>query len=140
MHNRISYRERKRLAIFLRAIRISRGYGKQQLAEKAGYESAQMVSGIENCTKAPSHVKIRDLANALDVSIEQLKGYGKIQVGNTGWPVLTEEERIGLYLFAPILRVLSDEDRTKLLDYALLLCRNKEPEWRQTEYQKKKRE
>ena len=141
-NNRGGWLDRKRLALFVRTIRRSRGLTKAELAEKAGYESASMITAIESASRSPENEKFKDLANALDVSIEQLRGYGKIEISEKGWPKLSESEKIALYLVAPILKELNDEETRHLMDTGLLLCKAKgrTPAWRQTEYQAKKAE
>lgn len=130
---------RIRLAMHVRAIRESKGMTKQQLAERSGYDPG-MITAIESATRDPDSGKIKELANALDVSIEQLRGYGKIELTEKGWPKLSESEKTALYLIAPILKVLNEEDRWRLIDAGLILCKSegKVPAWKQTEFQKNK--
>ena len=131
--------DRKRMAIACRAIRESKGLSREELARMAGYETADMITAIENANRAPAYEKIKDLANALDVSIEQLKAYGKLEVSDKGWPKLSESDKIALYVFGPILKSFDHEETQELLKAALRICRNsgKKPAWKQTGYQKK---
>lgn len=128
--------ERKRLALSVSTIRKSRGMSRNELAEKAGYKSASAISSIENGSDSPSYEKVKDIANALEVSIAQLKLRGKIETDESGWPKFNESERIALYLFAPILKSLDEEDIRALLHTAVRFC-EKDPAWKQTDYQKK---
>ena len=125
---------RKRLALFIRTIRRSRNMSKVQLAEKAGYD-VSMITAIENASKYPEDSKIKDLANALDISIDQLMGYGRIELTEKGWPSLTESERIALYLIEPMIRNMKDDDIRLLLDILLKICGTKSPAWKQTDFQ-----
>lgn len=137
---RTEYRNRKRFARLLYAIRKSRGLSKEELAKRAGYDNPGAITGFENARKSPSYEKVKDLANALDVSIDQLKGYSKIKMSSKGWPVLTDSEILGLYLFAPILESMSDKDIDDLIDFALrcLKTSGRDPAWKQTDQQAKK--
>lgn len=137
---RIADMNRRRLALFLRTIRRSRGLSRAELAEKAGYESQAIITAIESSSKNPDDSKVIDLANALDVSIEQLKGYGKIELTDKGWPKLSESEKIALYLVAPILRELNDEETRHLMDTGLLLLKAKgrEPAWKKPVFSRDK--
>lgn len=138
-NNYREYRDRQRMALFLRTIRKSKGMSKAELAEKAGYESASKITEIENGSRMPAYERIADLANALGVSIEQLKGFGRIEVSDKGYAKLRDHERIALYLLAPLIRGLPDEDLRYLMDTALLLRikNGTSPDWGMTEYQKK---
>lgn len=132
--------EKKRLALSVRTIRESRKMSRQELAGAAGYESSSMITSIENGTNSPSYDKVKDLANALGVTIAQLKCRGKIDTDPSGWPKLNESEKISLYLIAPMLKVLSDQDIEDILHITLKYCQasGKSPAWKQTEYQVKK--
>ena len=140
---RKSYGERmqkKRIARNLKAIRKSKHLTEMELAERSGYKSASVITGIENGSVMPSYEKIRDIATALNVSISQLKGTGKIELGKDGWPRLTESERTGIFLLAPIIQSLDDEQVDDLISYALLLCKaeGREPAWKKPAYEKRK--
>ena len=141
-NNYREFRDRQRMALFLRTIRKSKGMSKAELAEKAGYESASKITEIENGSRMPAYERIADLANALGVSIEQLKGFGRIEVSDKGYAKLRDHERIALYLLAPLIKGLPDEDLRYLMDTALLLRikNGTSPDWGMTEYQKKKDE
>lgn len=134
------YLDRKRLALHVRTIRRFRKLSRQELAEKAGYRDARKITEIENASSGTDQSRVKDLANALDVSLEQLKGYRKIEITEKGYAKLSESEKTALFLFAPILKVLPDEDIRYLLDTALIVCGNRgvSPEWAQTEFQKQR--
>ena len=137
---RLAEMNRRRLALFVRTIRRSRGLSRAELAEKAGYESQAIITAIESANKNPDESKVIDLANALGVSIDLLKGYGKIDLTEKGWPKLSESEKIALYLVAPILRELNDEETRHLMDTGLLLLKAKgrEPAWKKPLFTKDK--
>jgi len=130
--------ERNRFALHLKTIRCSLGLSEQDLADRAGYKSGTMITTIENASKEAEDSKMKDLANALDVSIGQLKGYRKIEQSEKGWPILTEAEKTALFLFAPILEVLDDRDKERLIDAALILCKaaGKIPAWEKPPWKK----
>lgn len=133
------WNERKRIALAVSTIRESRGMTKEDLAKKAGYEGTGMITSIESATKNPEYGKVKDLANALDVSIAQIKLNSRIKVNDDGWADFSEGEKIGLHLFGPILDVLDLCEIKDIADYALLRCRDRKPAWHQTETQAKKR-
>lgn len=136
----------KRFALLLETVRRSKGMSKSQLAEAIGYESASAITAWENGTRDPNtetnRETVKSIANALGVAIPQLKGYGNLRVRDNGQPILTESERLALYLFAPIIKALDDESIRYLIDTGLLLCKasGKEPAWRETEYQRSRKE
>lgn len=101
-----------------------------------------MITAIENETRRIDQDKVKELANALGVSISQLLGFKKIELSEKGWPRLTESEKTALFLFAPILQVLDDNDIEYLLDTGILLCKAKgiEPAWNEPEYKISKKE
>ena len=134
------YYEKKRLALFLRTIRKSKGLSKNELADLAGYESAAKITELENANRLPSYEKTKDLANALGISIEQLKGYGKIELSDKGYAKLTDAERTALFLLAPMMQGLKDEDIRYLMDTAILLCKAEgtAPSWKQAAHQQPK--
>ena len=131
---------RKRLSRNLRVIRRSLGLSEQELAERAGYKNGAMIVAIENGSAEPSYDKIRDLANALGVSIPQLRGSGrKIDITEEGWPKLSESERMAISLFAPIIDSLDEFGIEHLLNTALLVCKANgvEPKWKRPDYREK---
>ena len=131
----------KRFGLHLNMIRRSLGLSENEVAEKAGYKNGAIITAIENGTKSVEDSKIKDIANALGVSISQLVGYRRIEISEKGWPRLTESEKTALFLFAPVIEVLDKEDFDRLIDYALLLCRRaegKRPAWKEPEYKSKK--
>ena len=130
----------KRLSLHLKTIRKSRGMSEQDAADACGYKSGTMITAIENGTRKVDQDKIKEIANALGVSISQLLGFKKIELSEKGWPKLTESEKTALFIFAPILEVLSDSDIDYLIDTGLLLCKasGKEPAWNEPEFMKKR--
>lgn len=138
--NRDEFSERHRTAFGVRTVRRSRGMSKEELAEKAGYEGAAIISAIENLSKDAAYGKIKDIANALDVSIEQIKCYGRMPVSKRGWPVLTDNQSIALYLVAPMFDVLNDDEIRQIIDICLVYCKSKQkaPAWKQMDFQKGK--
>ena len=128
---------RRRMALAVRTVRRSRGMSKETLAERSGYKDTSMITAIENASKDAAYDKVKDIANALDVSIDQLRCSGNIGVTADGKPRLNEAEKIALYLVAPIIKDFSDDDLRQILDICLVFRRNKDkvPEWRQTSFQ-----
>lgn len=126
----------------LNTIRRSLGLSENDIAEKAGYKNGAMITAIENGTKAAEDSKVKDIANALGVAISQLVGYRKFEITEKGWPKLTESEKTALFLFAPMLEVLSKEDRMRLIDHGLLLCKaaGETPAWKEPEFMTKRKE
>lgn len=131
---------RKRLALHLKTIRRSLGLSEQDVADRAGYKSGTMITAIENTTRQVDDDKIKDIANALGVSISQLLGYRKIEMSDKGWPKLSDSEKTALMLLAPMIEVLDEKAVEYLLDTGMLLCRagGVTPEWKQPEYMSKK--
>lgn len=128
---------RRRMALAVRTVRRSRGMSKEELAEKAGYKDTGMITALENASKDAAYDKVKDIANALDVSIDQLRCTGNIGTTANGKPRLTEAEKIAVYLIAPIIKDLPDDDIRQILDICLVYSRNKDksPAWRQTAFQ-----
>lgn len=132
--------KRRLMALAVRTVRRSRGMSKEELAEKAGYKDTGMITAIENASKDAAYDKVKDIANALDVSIDQLRCSGNIGTTASGKPRLNEAEKIALYLIAPIIKDFTDDDVRQILDICLVFRRCKEnvPEWRQTAFQAEK--
>lgn len=131
--------KRKRLARNLRMIRKSLDMSEADLADKAGYKGSSFVVAIENESTEPSYEKLKDIANALDVTIPQLKGIGrKIETKEDGWPKISESERTALSLFAPVIEVLDDDELNDLINVTLMICKasGKVPKWKKPEYKK----
>lgn len=126
-----SQSRRKRFGRYLRIVRKSFGMSEQDLADGCGYKSGTMITGIENASRQIDDDKVKEIANALDVSIGQLMGYRKIELSEKGWAKLSESERTALFLFAPIIEVLDEEDTETLLHTALMFCKAKgeTPAW-----------
>lgn len=110
-------------------IRRSLGMSKEELASKSGYASSQVITGIENGNSEPSYDKIKDLSNALGVSIYQLKGSKKLY--NLKDRNLNQSDWLAITMFSPILNSMTEDEQNKLFDYALLLLKaeNKKPLW-----------
>jgi len=132
----------KRLGLHLRTIRKSIGMSEQDVADRAGYKSGTMITAIENATRQVDDDKIKDIANALGISISQLLGYRKIDLTDKGWPKLNESEKTALLLFGPMLASLDEKETEYLLDTGILLCKAKGavPEWKEPEYKTRKEE
>ena len=64
----------KRFGLHLNTIRRSLGLSENEVAEKAGYKNGSFITAIENGTKAAEDSKVKDIANALGVSMSQLVG------------------------------------------------------------------
>lgn len=133
-----------RLSLHVRTIRESKGMTQAQLAEKAGYESKASIVAIENGNKLPGKgkkdVTDKDIANALDISLDQLWGRRRIELTDSGIPKLTESEKTALTLFGPMLRAMSKKGREDLITAALYILGKEgvEPAWEQTEFQKER--
>lgn len=114
----------------------------QDTADACGYKSGTMITALENGTRQVDQDRVKEIANALGVSISQLLGFKKIELSEKGWPILTESEKTALFLFAPIIEVLSGEDLDYLLSTGLLICqaRGTEPAWTEPDFMKKKKE
>lgn len=122
---------KQRIALHISTIRKSRGMSIAELAEKSGYEPS-MIRKLENANVLPARGKDKDLAKALDVSLDQLWGRKRFrEYMDNGQPKLTENERTALTLYAPILKSLSRERRLRLMEYALTMleAEGKVPEW-----------
>ena len=93
-------------------------------------------------SKDAAYGKIKDIANALGVSIEQVKCYGKIPTYKSGWANLTDNQSIALYLVAPMFDVLNDDEIRQIIDICLVYCKSKQkaPAWKQMDFQKGKSE
>ena len=114
----------------------------QDAADACGYKSGTMITAIENESRRVDQDKIKEIANALGVSISQLLGFKKIELSEKGWPRLTESEKTALFLFAPMIEVLGDSDIEYLLDTGILLCKAKgeEPAWSEPDFMKNKKD
>jgi len=126
-----SYIRKQRLALHVSTIRRSRGMTVSELAEASGYEPS-MIRKIENGNILPAKGKDRALADALDISLDQLWGRRrKWEFWDDGNPKLNESEKTALFLYAPIIKALTAEGRSQLIDHALTLLRAQGtvPEW-----------
>lgn len=114
----------------------------QDTADACGYKSGTMITALENGSRQVDQDRVKEIANALGVSISQLLGFKKIELSEKGWPRLTESEKTALFLFAPMIEALSDSDIEYLLDTGLLLCKAKgtEPAWSEPEFMKNKKD
>lgn len=142
----IERKKKERLALNVSMIRRSKGMSQAELAEKAGYETKAGIVAIENGSRLPGtgkrDVKDKDIANALDISLDQLWGRKRIELSEKGYPKMNDWERTGLTIFAPILKALSEEKRSLLIETALM-CLEADgvvPDWEQTEFQKRQKD
>lgn len=142
----IERKKKARLALNVSTIRRSKGMSQAELAEKAGYETKAGIVAIENGSRLPGtgkrDVKDKDIANALDISLDQLWGRKRVELTTNGLPKINDWERTGLTIFAPILKALSEERRKYLIETALM-CLEADgviPEWEQTEFQKRQKD
>ena len=80
----------------------------------------------------------KDIANALNISLDQLWGRKRIEVTESGLPKIGESEKTALTLLGPMLKAMSKEGRDHLIDTALLILKAEgaDVKWEQTEYQK----
>ena len=85
----------------VKELRLTKGLSREELAKRAGYQSASMIKSIEEGTKKPAFDKNLDLAKALGVSVNELLGKKKS---------LTKKEQIVLGGVAEYLEHLSEED------------------------------
>ena len=130
---------KQRIALHVSTIRKSKGMSVAELAEASGYEPS-MIRKIENANILPAKGKDKELADALDISLDQLWGRKKFRkFWEDGQPVLNESERTAFTLYAPILKALSVERRLMLMDYALtqLAAQGVVPEWERHEPESK---
>ena len=113
----------------------------QDVADACGYKSGTMITAVENGTRQIDDGKIKDIANALGVSISQLVGFKKFELTDKGWPKLTESEKTALFLLAPMVQSLDEEDIEYLLQTGVILCKAKgvAPDWTVPEYKSKKK-
>lgn len=126
---------RRRLSLHISTIRKSKGLTVPEVAEKAGYEPS-MIRKLENGSILPAPGKDEELAQALGVSLDQLWGRKTFkEFWGGGQPKLSESERTGLTLFAPIIKVLSPEKRIRLVEFALTLleAQGVVPDWEKYE-------
>lgn len=121
----------------IRVIRESKGITQEELATKAGYKNSAIIVAIEAGSTEPAYEKIKDIANALDVSIYQVKGSNKVRKAENGEVYYSDADVIALDLFAPIIKSLTDEELDKLLDYGLLLLKatGSKPKWKVPKFQ-----
>lgn len=125
-----SYIRKRRIALSVSTIRRSKGMKVSELAEKSGYEPS-MIRKIENGNILPAKGKDKALAEALDISLDQLWGRRRWTFWDDGNPKLNESEKTALSLYAPIIRALDTERRSQLMDHALTLLKAQGavPEW-----------
>lgn len=122
----------------VRTIRESLKMSRESLAEKAGYKNSAIIVAIENGNNEPSYDKVKDIANALGVSIYQVKGQSRYRKVASDGIYYSEADVTALDLFSPLIEELDEDELAKLLDYAILLLHasGKQPHWKQTRYQK----
>ena len=135
-----------RLSLHVRTIRKSKGMTEAELAEKAGYETKASIVSIENGNRLPGtgkkDVTDKDIANALDVSLNQLWGRKRIETTASGLAKLSETEKTALTLMAPMMRAMSREGREHVINTALLILKAEQADarWEQTDFQKERKE
>lgn len=138
MSSNVELTQREKFALSIKTIRKSLDMTEEELAKKAGYKTPSYIIAIENGSSPIAYDKVKDIANALGVSLNQVYLRGKIKINEQGWPILSREEEIALHLFAPLIKNLPSDD----IDYItkmLLICNQAEnvmPEWNKTEFQK----
>lgn len=123
----------------MQTLRRSAGLSEAELAERAGYKNSAQIVAIENGSSEPSFEKTKDIANALGVSINQLKAIGRVELTDAGWPKLSDAERLSLFIIAPMIKTLGEEDTRIVISIIDALCKRsgKSPKWDKTDYQKK---
>lgn len=122
----------------IRVIRESLGMTQEELARKAGYKNGSAIAGIEHGSVFPAYEKIKDIANALGVSIYQIKGRTRKIPEKESY--YTNADVIALDLLSPMISEMSDEELDKLMDYGNLLLRanGKSPAWKKYEPKKQR--
>lgn len=116
----------------IRIVRKSKGLSQYELAVKSGYKTGSFIEAIENGNSTPSFEKLKEIANALDVSISQLKPNEFINVKDKNWLKLEEHEVEAMNILAPMIKVLTEEDSDMIIDYirVVLKANNKTPDWK----------
>ena len=137
-------RKKERISLHVRTIRKSLGITVEELSSKCGYETKSGLIAIENGSRLPGESKgsITDktIANALNISLDQLWGRKRMTLSDKGYAKLSDSERTAVCLLAPMLKAMSPEGRDHLINEALLILKaeNATPKWEQTEHQKEK--
>ena len=121
----------------IKTIRKSLGMSQEDLAEKAGYKNSAIIVAIENDNSEPSYEKVKDIANALGVSIYQIKGQAKFRKVEGEGIYYSAQDLTALDLFSPLIAEMDTEELDKLLDYAVILLKasGKKPVWKKTRFQ-----
>ena len=136
--------KRERLALHINTIRRCKGLTEAELAEKAGYATKSGIVALENGSRLPgkgrNDVTDKDIANALDISLDQLWGRRRLEVTESSLPKISEVEKTALTLLAPMMKAMSKEGREDLITAALYIIKAEgaEVEWEQTEFQKER--
>ena len=120
----------------IRAIREEQKISQEELAAKAGYKNSAIIVAIENGNSEPAYDKIKDLANALGVSIYQVKGQNKFRKVSGEGIYYNEAELKALDLFAPLIAEMDGEEVGKVVEYATMLlhAKNKKAHWQKPKY------
>lgn len=106
----------------VKIIRKSKGMSVKELAEKSGYQSESAIIAIEN-GRTPSFEKTKDIANALGVSIAQLKGTNNPEDENNVNGILLPiankmtESQLENWLYMGITILLADEKNPQWEEY-----------------------
>lgn len=121
----------------IRAIRKELRLSQDDLATRAGYKNSAIIVAIENGNTEPSYEKIKDISNALGVSIYQVKGQEKFRKVTSDGIYYSEADAIALNLLSPLISEMTDSEIDKVLDYATLLlhANNKEANWKLAKFQ-----
>ena len=125
----------------VRTIRKSLGMSQEELAAKAGYKNSSFIVAIENGSTEPSYEKIKDIANALNVSIYQVRGRQYVHKTTAEEKIYySDAEVLALDMLAPMISAMSETEREKLMDFGILLLKaeGKEPKWKRFSYKNQK--
>lgn len=128
----------------IKTIRTSLRMSQEELAEKAGYKNSAIIVAIENGNNEPSYEKVKDIANALGVSIYQVRGQSRFRkVDNDKEGIFyTDADVTALDLLSPLIYEMNGSELDKLLDYAIILlhAKGKKPHWKMSKFQMEKAE
>lgn len=129
--------ERTNIGRNIRTIRESLKMTQEELAEKAGYKNSAIIVAIENGNNEPAYEKVKDIANALGVSIYQVKGQSKFRKVTGDGIYYSEADLAALDLLSPLIYEMDGEELDRILDYAILVLHasGKKPHWKKTQYQ-----
>ena len=121
----------------IKTIRKSLNVTQDELAKDAGYKNSAIIVAIENDNNEPAYDKVKDIANALGVSIYQVKGQNRYRKVKGEGIYYSDADITALDLFSPLITNMDAEDLDKLLDYAIVLLKasGKKPQWKKTKFQ-----